>query len=376
MRPLPEPDVSLLRCASWDSDQQVAVVFGSEGRTEGTLVYDPYTNTWTRKRPKNEPPLGSHESRSGGNMAYDAARKLHILFGSQFSDERRTWGYDLAHNQWHDLKPKALPPTDRNDAVLAYDSANQVVVAVVRVADTSGGDEAAAHLETWAFDAGKTAWTRMNPPREPDAIGGRSRVMTFVPDQNFVLIDAYVKPTDRVPSVDREHQIWTYRYAAVDALSIPPTQAERRGTQPRVVEDVVVSVVSAKEVRLVWQPPAGSVAAAGYHVERAVVEVFSDDEVVRLRTDTPPLLEPSVGAIKRIGSFTRLTKTPLRETKFVDDTIDLGQPQQVTGEPVWQHRFDRAAFSPKASRIDMPSTLIACEPLATLATKADLRPTF
>ena len=40
-----------LRCASWDAEHQVAVVFGGEGSREGTLVYDPYTNTWTRMKP-------------------------------------------------------------------------------------------------------------------------------------------------------------------------------------------------------------------------------------------------------------------------------------------------------------------------------------
>jgi hypothetical protein len=57
MRPLPEPLISALRSASWDSHHQVAVVFGGEGRHEGTVVFDPYTNTWTRKHPKNEPLL-------------------------------------------------------------------------------------------------------------------------------------------------------------------------------------------------------------------------------------------------------------------------------------------------------------------------------
>ena len=39
------------------------------------------------------------------------------------------------------------------------------------------------HLETWSFDAGKNTWARLKVKREPDPVGGRSRVMTFVPDQ-------------------------------------------------------------------------------------------------------------------------------------------------------------------------------------------------
>src|SRR5207302_8928083 len=82
LRPAPAPRVSPLRCAAWDSDCQVAVVFGGEGSDEGTLVYDPYVNTWTRMRPKVQP-----AGRSGGNLAYDSAHKVHVLFGSQFGDD-------------------------------------------------------------------------------------------------------------------------------------------------------------------------------------------------------------------------------------------------------------------------------------------------
>lgn len=40
-RPLPAPHMAPLRCASWDADCEVVVIFGGEGSREGTLVYDP-----------------------------------------------------------------------------------------------------------------------------------------------------------------------------------------------------------------------------------------------------------------------------------------------------------------------------------------------
>jgi hypothetical protein len=52
-------------------------------------------------------------------MVYDASAKRHILFGSQFDDDKHTWAFDLRNNEWTDLKPAVQPPTDRNDAVLA-----------------------------------------------------------------------------------------------------------------------------------------------------------------------------------------------------------------------------------------------------------------
>lgn len=412
MRPVPAPKTSPLRCASWDSDDQVVVLFGGEGNQEGTVVYDPYANTWTRMNPKEQPAF-----RSGGNMAYDAARKLHILFGSQFSDDKHTWAYDLKKNEWKDLKPATMPPTDRNDPVLVYDPHNQAVIAVVQVVDRSDGKEVSnAHHETWAFDAGKNTWTKLNPAKEPDGWGNRRRLMVFAPDQNLAILEMYVNPTLRVSGVEREQQVWTYRYAEPKADprpqppktvslttgdnsvtlswdSVPgvenfavyrgegahPWQVEwkkltqtnkatgikdldlKRGviyhyfvrsldkngvesadsikvrSQPRVVEDAVASVLGPKEVRLSWKSPiAPATDIAAFQVERAVVEVWSDDQIQRLKKDTQPLELPSVGAIKAIGPFVKLDKTAT--TSFTDKSIDLTKPL-TANEAIWKGGF-------------------------------------
>jgi hypothetical protein len=423
MRSAPTPHPAPLRCASWDSLHQVAVLFGGEGSSDGTVVYDPYTNTWTRMKPKLEP-----AARSGGNMAYDPVHRLHILFGSQFTDDPHTWAYDLAKNEWRDMKPAVQPPSNRNDAVLAYDPSGQVVIAVVRAADVVDGmDVVKGHLETWAYDAGKNEWKAMKPTREPDGSGNRRRVVTTIPDQQLLLMEVYVNPTERVPGAEREQQIWTYRYAeprpepklqplttlklkieggrvllpwrarlgdkaykiyrgegeqpwtasfkaiatmsgeefpvfeddgvvpgktyhyamrAVDALGKESEETPRLRMQPRIVEDVVVTVGSAKEISLAWKAPAGAVDVT-YHVERAVVEVFSEDEIVRLKKDTPPLEEPSVGGIRAIGPFVRLTREPIKETAYMDTGVDLMKPQVIEGTAIYKHRFGKDQIDAK-----------------------------
>lgn len=417
MRPAPAPRVSPLRCASWDSDHQVAVVFGGEGNHEGTHVYDPYTNTWTRMNPTKEP-----ADRSGGNMAYDAEHKVHVLFGTQFGDDPHTWTYDLGKNEWRDMRPAIQPPTDRNDAVLAYDTNSRKLIAVVRAIDRAEKDEVLqGHLETWAYDTGANVWTRLKPQREPDGQGNRRRILVALPDQNALLMEDYINPTERVPGVDREQQIWTYRLAArraaerpdapanlaiaantngacltwkatsdavqylvyrgdgklpwqttfaklaeVPATERPEYRDERltagtiyhyyiravdaKGresansmqvrTQPRVVEDVVATVVGPREVRLSWAEPLGG-PVVGYHVERAVVEVFSEDQLVRLKKDMPPLNEPSVGALKAIGPFQRLTREALKDRAFTDTMLDLGKLATVDAGPTFTHRFSK-----------------------------------
>jgi len=343
-RPVPAPRVAPLRCASWDSHHHVAVVFGGEGSQEGTLVYDPSFNTWTKKKPKIEP-----EFRSGGNMVYDEAHNLHILFGSQFINDQHTWAYDLEKNEWRDLKPKTMPPTDRNDAVLAYDSVNKRVIAVVKVIDDEKDKEATkAHLETWAFDTGKNDWTRMKPAREPDGSGSRRRVMTFIPELNVTIMEAYVNPTERVPDVEREQQIWVYRHPEEKNPVVVKKRRIVSATviiSPKIVEDAVVSVIGPKEVKLSWTPPGADV--VDYHVERAVVEVFSEDQVIRLKKDTKPLEEPSVGTIKLIGPFQRITKERVNETEYMDSTIELSKPITINGEATFTHRFRDDQLEPK-----------------------------
>lgn len=329
MRPVPTPRPAPLRCASWDSDHQVAVVFAGEGSSEGTIVYDPYDNSWKRMFPKQEP-----KGRSAGNMAYDKAMKRHILFGTQFTDDPHTWAYDLGKNEWIDLKPAVQPPTKENDAVLAYDEINNVIVASIR----AKGD-ADWHYETWVYDGAKNAWKKMDPALAPPGGGQRRRIMAALPDLNLILMENYVNPPQKVPGVDREQQMWTYRYATPKDNTVVPTPTKVR-TQPRLVEDVIASVLATNRVSLSW-PAAKEKDIVGYHVERAPVEVFSEDQIVRLRKDTAPLEMPSVGAIKSIGNFEKLTKEPIKQTSYLDNGIDLSKPNAIKDE-IYRHRF---AFS-------------------------------
>ena len=89
----------------------------------------------------------------------------------------------------------------------------------------------------------------MSPPREPDGKSNRRRIMVAVPDLNAILMEVYVNPTERVPGVDREQQMWTYRYSN----GSPPSREELKPRkEPRLVEDVVASVISPREVQLTW----------------------------------------------------------------------------------------------------------------------------
>jgi hypothetical protein len=329
MRPLPAPRMVPLRAASWDTHQDAALVFGGEGGARETVMYDPHRNEWRWLKPPVQP-----EPRSGGQMAYDFEQRKHVFFGSQFNDEKSTWIFDAVRNEWRDAKPAELPPTAQNDPVLAYDPGSKRVLAIVKL--TEGKDEAAQHtLQTWSYEVGKNRWERQRPATEPDASGSRARQLLFAPELGLALLE-------NCPSKPREQQIWSYRFPGSKPAPTPWAAASRM--EARVVEEGHASVLAADRVELEWNAVPGAVA---YHIERAVVEVFTEDQLLRLKRQTPVLAEPSVSAFRRIGAFQRITAKPTKTTTFTDDTIDLRAPATATGEPVFERKVSLEQLDPQ-----------------------------
>jgi hypothetical protein len=92
------------------------------------------------------------------------------------------------------------------------------------------------------------------------------------------------------------------------------------------------------QVRISWKAPVDK-KIMGYHVDRAPVQVLSEDQLKPLKGQTPPLDPPSVGGVLKVGEFTRLTASPVLETSFVDTTVNLSQPTTVEGPTMNERRF-------------------------------------
>src|SRR5713226_2614351 len=223
---------AVIRPRCWFAFARRARRRSPEGSFEGTLVYDPYDNTWTRKNPKMQPPF-----RSAGNMAYDSRRKRHILFGAQYTDDPHTWAYNLADNVWIDLQPKVQPPTNSNEAVLAYDESNDVIVASVK---SSAKEDGPGSYETWVYDGDANTWKNMKPKESPPGFGNRRRIMAYVPDLNVIVMENYVNPPQKVPGAEREQQLWTYRYAEPKEMPKAVSTKVAR-SRPPLVEGLVAS---------------------------------------------------------------------------------------------------------------------------------------
>lgn len=117
-------------------------------------------------------------------------------------------------------------------------------------------------------------------------------------------------------------------------------------TQPPVVVEAVVSVVSPQHIELAWKPPAGA-RPAGYYVERADVAVLSADQDQRVKEPYRPASDLMIGRITKIGEFRRLTEEPLRDTVFADTTVDLtAGPRQSIEETVYDAEPGERAVDP------------------------------
>jgi hypothetical protein len=192
----------------------------------------------------------------------------------------------------------------------------------------------AAHLSWKMAGAGKPARFSIHRGQADRPWKLRWEEVAQVDGEQRAYVDKTVKPGER----------YFYYLTSLRANSIVDAVSTKATTQPPVVNELFVSVLSPSEVQLDWSMPKDTTDIVGYHIERAPVEVLSDDQLKRLKSQTPPLESPSVGMIRKFGQFERLTKEPVRQAKFSDKHIDLSQPTTVEGEPLDQRKVSNEDF--------------------------------
>jgi hypothetical protein len=184
------------------------------------------------------------------------------------------------------------------------------------------------------------------PATEPDPSGNRARQLMFAPELGLT----FLENCPSKPASNRSGPIASTGLSMEPASGQAAQRTTRRGGWRRLV-------LSTQHVELQWVPAQH---ATGYQVERAVVEVLTEDQLTRLKTQTPPLAEPSVGAIRRIGAFERLTATPLKEPAFSDTKIDLTRKETVTGDPIYERKLNLEQIDPAGQPYRFTFTPTAC----------------
>jgi hypothetical protein len=232
--------------AAYDSNHELSLTFGgqdSSGGTNNLFAYDAYANRLYRLAAADPP-----SRRDGVGMTYDAGHDCLVLFGSQYDSDEKTWIFRYQTGRWegHSLDPH--PPGKKSGTYatiprMAYDSRNSVCLCVTRDSNTG-------RHETWAFDAGKLRWTKMNPTTEPAPSMSRSRNLDYIAEHNVFFLE-----TSSQEGKGKAPEIWTYRYKKSPADGRPAAPADLRVITDR------------GKAALTWA--AGSSPVRAYHVYRA-----------------------------------------------------------------------------------------------------------
>jgi hypothetical protein len=148
----------------YDPDRR-APVYIANSADRGVFVLDLEKETWTRKAGVPEK-VGWSEIYA----AYDTARRRHVVWMGP-GPANPWWSLDLAAGEWKALADLAGAWKDagnegdlygQTSLSVAYDAANDLVVAAVR-------PKKAAGVELWTYDAARDAWSRPelrgDPPR-------------------------------------------------------------------------------------------------------------------------------------------------------------------------------------------------------------------
>jgi N-acetylneuraminic acid mutarotase len=171
---------------------------------DDTWAYDPGANAWTRLDPAGEVP----SPRSGHSMVYDPASSRALLFGGDSNGRylNDTWAYDPGANAWTRLDPAGDLPSVRARHSMVYDPVGSRVILF------GGENNAQFFNDTWSYDVDTNAWTLLEPAGDP-APGHTDHSMAYDPISKTVILfggfDQNGYPADDTWSYDPVADTWT-----------------------------------------------------------------------------------------------------------------------------------------------------------------------
>ncbi len=206
------------------------------------VVYDAHRNRWEKMAaPRVAPP-----SLSNGLCAYDPVTGRAVMAGGQDEKGRmRTWAYDLSKNAWAELEAKNAPAPMRG-GVMVYDSANDVMIALV---------QKGPRIATAVYHLREGRWEEPMPSYPAPCYHQFDAV--YDPIRNATVITGGWEwgQSGSIPA----RETWTYRYKS---------GGKRHDTLKSVPRDLKLDVTKDGKVVLSWKAPEDG-APNGYSVYRA-----------------------------------------------------------------------------------------------------------
>ena len=179
---------------AYDAQRRVAVLFGGADAALPTAAYlndvweyDVSADNWTQRIANGEAPAG----RALAAFAFDSSRGRALLFGgvsgNAFAD---TWEWNAAQARWTQLG--ASGPSERYGAAFAFDAATGTYA----LFGGSPGNASGALDDSWTLNAVSGVWQRLLPAQKPPARAGAA--LAFDPAAgHFVLVGGTGAPSPR-----------------------------------------------------------------------------------------------------------------------------------------------------------------------------------
>lgn len=153
------PPVRANHSLIYDAKQDRLIVFGGSGN--GGVLNDVWAfsltdRTWAELTPRE----GSAPApRLTPTAVYDAKKHRMVIYSGQgagfFND---TWAFDLAVNQWAELKGAEKRPAPRYGTILAYDTKRHAAVTFAGFTSEGGRFD-----DTWSFSLDSDSWQDLGP---------------------------------------------------------------------------------------------------------------------------------------------------------------------------------------------------------------------
>lgn len=399
MDPKPEPAPRSGGNMAYDQVNKVHVLFGTQfDNDQHTWVYDLRKNEWRDMEPKEMPPTDKNDA----VLTYfePTGEILAIIKQTEGKDDDaqhslQTWAYSVGLNRWRKINPEREPdPTSNRARQLMFAPELGVALLENRPSNSKGP----AEQQIWALKLPPgDATSAPLPPQNVRivSLGEAGAMLSWEAPPGKVQQYAVQYAKGETPWKLTFSEIvrtkgtgygWPkskglsgihhYRVTAIDEQGRESRPSVRVTWRPPVVEDVTVSVLGVERVKVSWKASSSS-KEVRYLLERAAVEVLSDDQLKRLKAQTPPLESPSVGRIVSVGPFQKIVDQPLAETSFVDTTVNLARPQAPPEMPIEQRKvtdedldkegraYRFAVYAYRVRAVDPPGVLSGPSP-ATL----------
>jgi hypothetical protein len=338
---------------AYDTRHDKLVMFGSQYLVDHrTWVFDLQTNRWEALDLSPHPPAEkvTKDYCTIPRLAYDAIHGVVLCLAWLGEDGHETWVLDLGSRQWSKMNPAAEPSGSKSRSRnLAFDSKRNVFILETSSAKTNrpeiwtyrykgaaendnGELHAPTNVQVVTETGGKAQLTWM--PR-PAAGVSEYRVYRGAGEESWkVQLDEIA--TTRDTRFDDEGlkpgEAYWYVVKAVgkDGAQIPLSNRAR--TQPRVVNQPVVSVLDKERIKVQWAPHSAA-DVIGYNLYRGIANVKTviKGTPAAWRDNDPEYGEPKVVQVREIVKLQKLNDVLLTEVQFVD-RFDLASPGPESGD--------------------------------------------